>query len=57
MKTVVVSWLKDSADQLARMAQSLIDTLSRTLEQIRPGRTFPRKHTMGSAQRPRKAYR
>ena len=43
--------------QLARITQSLIDTLAITLEQIRPGRTFPRKHAIGGAQRPRKAYR
>lgn len=57
VKKVVVSWFKDSADQLARMAQSLIDTLSRTLELVRPGRKFPRKNTISGAQRPRKAYR
>lgn len=54
---VVVSWFKDGADQLARMTQSLIDILSRTLELVRPGRKFPRKHAIGGAQRPRKAYR
>lgn len=48
---VVVSWFKDSADQLARMTRSLINTLSRTLEQIRPARTFSRKPAMGGAQR------
>ena len=54
---VVVNWLKGCKHQLARITQSLIDTLAITLEQIRPGRTFPRKHAIGGAQRPRKAYR
>ena len=54
---VVVSWFKGCADQLERIAQSLIDTLALTLEQIRPGRKFPRKHSIAGAQRPRKAYR
>ena len=54
---VVVNWFKGCKHQLARITQSLIDTLAITLEQIRPGRTFPRKHAIGGAQRPRKAYR
>jgi len=54
---VVVNWFKGCKHQLARITQSLIDTLAITLEQIRPGRQFPRKHAIGGAQRPRKAYR
>jgi len=54
---VVVNWFKGYKHQLARITQSLIDTLAITLEQIRPCRTFPRKHAIGGAQRPRKAYR
>jgi hypothetical protein len=54
---VVVNWFKGCKHQLARITQSLIDTLAITLEQIRPGRTFPRKHAIGGAQRSRKAYR
>ena len=49
---VVVNWFKGCKHQLARITQSLIDTLAITLEQIRPGRTFPRKHAIGGAQRP-----
>lgn len=54
---VVVSWFKGCTDRLERIARSLIDTLAVTLEKVRAGRQFPRKHAIGGAQRPRKAYR
>lgn len=54
---VVVSWFKGCTDRLERIARSLIDTLAVTLEKVRAGRQFHRKHAIGDAQRPRKAYR
>lgn len=37
--------------------ESLTSVLSKTLERIRPHRSFPRPHSIGGAQRPRKSYR
>jgi hypothetical protein len=54
---VMASWFKGCTDQLERIARSLIDTLAVTLEKVRSGRQFRRKHAIGGAQRPRKAYR
>jgi len=54
---VVVSWFKGEGEELARVTQSLVKTLTQTLEQIRPGRSFERRHAISGAQRPRRAYR
>lgn len=47
----VGSWLLD------RLIFSLVELFSQTLEMIRLNRSFPRRHAIGDAQRPRKAYR
>ncbi len=55
--TLVICWLKAVPAELDRLIDSLEDLFSHTLEMIRPGRSFPRRHAIGGAQRPRKAYR
>ncbi len=57
MGGVLVCWLRGVGDELARLTQSVVATLAITLERIRPGRSFPRKHSIGGAQRSRRAYR
>ena len=54
---VIVSWCKGVGEELERTVDSLVSTLSRTLEKVRPDRHFDRRHAIGGAQRPRKAYR
>jgi hypothetical protein len=54
---LMVAWFRGESEELARVTQSLVKTLSQTLELIRPGRSFKRKHAIGGAQRPRRAYR
>ena len=54
---VVLSWLRGMPEETQRLIDSLMDLLSHTLEKVRPNRSFPRKHAIGGAQRPRKAYR
>lgn len=54
---VVIACFKGCQSALQRCLQSLGSVLSNTLERIRPNRSFPRKHAVGGAQRPRKSYR
>ena len=54
---VVLCWLKGELGALEQLTRSLVNLLSQTLEKIRPNRSFPRRHAIGGAQRPRKAYR
>lgn len=54
---VVIACFYCTRDVLSRCVGSLIAVLSNTLERIRPDRHFPRKHSVGGAQRPRKSYR
>jgi hypothetical protein len=55
--SLVVSWLRAVPGELDRLIVSLVELFSHTLEMIRPNRNFPRRHAIGGAQRPRKAYR
>jgi len=55
--SLVICWLRAVPAELDRLLVSLVELFSQTLEMIRPGRSFPRKHAIGGAQRPRKAYR
>jgi len=55
--SLVICWLQAVPGELDRLIDSLKELFSRTLEMIRPGRSFPRRHAIGGAQRPRKAYR
>lgn len=50
-------WYAGCVQTLARMAERFVDRLTQALEKVRPNRKFPRKHAIGGAQRPRKAYR
>jgi Transposase DDE domain len=54
---VVVCAFKGVATVLKRSVKALTGVLSKTLERIRPNRSFPRDHAIGGAQRPRKTYR
>lgn len=54
---VVLCWLRGVPAELEGLIDSLVEILSRTLEKIRPNRSFLRNHAVGGAQRPRKAYR
>ena len=55
--SVVICWLKAVPGELDRLIDSLVELFSSTLEMVRPNRSFPRRHSIGGAQRPRKAYR
>jgi Transposase DDE domain len=55
-RTLIFSF-KGASDSLRRYVESLTTVLSKTLERIRPNRSFPRKHSIGGAHRPRKSYR
>ena len=55
--SLVTCWLQGVPGKLDHLIASLVEVFSRTLEMIRPGRSFPRRHAVGGAQRPRKAYR
>jgi hypothetical protein len=55
--SLVICWLQALPAELDRLIDSLKELFSSTLEMIRPGRSFPRRHAIGGAQRPRKAYR
>jgi hypothetical protein len=57
MGRVIVACVKGSQQRLQQCVAALIQVLSQTLERIRPNRSFPRKHAVGGAQRPRKSYR
>lgn len=54
---IMICWLRGELKELARLIESVVNTLTRTLELIRPNRSFPRRHAIGGAQRPRRAYR
>lgn len=54
---VVVAWFRSGGRAWRLGLRSLIGVLSRTLERLRPGRSFARHHAPGGAQRPRKSYR
>jgi hypothetical protein len=53
----VVCAFKAVAKMLKRSVKALTAVLSKTLERIRPNRSFPREYAIGGARRPRKAYR
>ena len=53
----LICWLRTVPAELDRLIASLVELNSQTLEMIRPNRNFPRRHAIGGAQRPRKAYR
>jgi hypothetical protein len=54
---VIIACFKGVQDTLQRCIEGLIHVLTKTLERIRPNRSFPRKHAVGGAHRPRKTYR
>jgi hypothetical protein len=56
LPAVVVAMLGKEIAALQHDIQMLVGLLAQTLEKVRPGRSFPRKHALGGAQRPRRAY-
>ena len=54
---LIPMWLDPLCGALESAVAELIMLLARTLEWVRPGRSYPRKHAQGGAQRPRQAYR
>jgi hypothetical protein len=54
---IIIACFKGSEEALQRCIDALTHVLTKTLERIRPNRSFPRKHAVGGAQRPRKSYR
>lgn len=50
-------WYAGCVQTLSRMTACFIERLTQAVEKVRPHRSFPRKHAIGGAQRPRKAYR
>lgn len=54
---LIPMWLDPLCGALKSAVAELIMLLARTLEWVRPGRSYPRKHAQGGAQRPRQAYR
>jgi len=57
VRTVIVTLFKGCHKALGRQLKSLLSVLSKTLERIRPGRSFARNHGIGGAQKPRQTYR
>jgi hypothetical protein len=53
---LAVAWIKGSAEQLKQKLEEFVVILTRSLEKLRPGRSFPRKFRVHGAQRPRRAY-
>jgi hypothetical protein len=54
---VIACWLRGVPEELAAMVEGVITAITKTLERRRAGRSFPRSHKIGGAQRPRKNYR
>jgi hypothetical protein len=54
---VIACWLRGVPGELAALAEQVIAAITKTLEQRRPGRSFPRNHKIGGAQTPRRSYR
>ncbi|MFT3720900.1 IS4 family transposase [Pseudorhodoferax sp.] len=54
---VVATWIGGDAGALSQVLHAAVSLIGRTRDKIRPGRSFQRKHKVGAAQRPRKAYR
>jgi hypothetical protein len=54
---LIVTLFKGCKQALERQLKGLLDVLSKTLERVRPGRSFPRNHGIGGAQKPRRTYR
>ncbi len=54
---IVINCLKRKWRAVEQGIQALTEVLAKTLEQIRPNRSFPRNHAIGGAHRPRKTYR
>lgn len=54
---IIINCLKRKWRAVEQGIHALTEALAKTLEQIRPSRSFPRNHAIGGAHRPRKAYR
>jgi Transposase DDE domain len=54
---VMVTLLKGCKRALGAQLKSLLNVLSKTLERVRANRSFPRNHSIGGAQKPRRTYR
>jgi hypothetical protein len=54
---VIIASFKGSLRALQASIEALTHVLTKTLERIRPNRSFQRKHSVAGAQRPRKSYR
>lgn len=54
---VVAAWISGDAGALQQVLHAAVLLIGRTRDKIRTGRSFQRKHRIGGAQRPRKAYR
>lgn len=54
---IIINCLKRKWRTVENGIHALTEVLAKTLEQIRPNRSFPRNHAIGGAHRPRKAYR
>ena len=57
LHALIVAWIGSNADALHRVLDAAVSLIGRTRDKIRPGRSFERKHRVGGAQRPRRAYR
>lgn len=57
LRHIIISFLKKSENALLDAIDQLVHVLTKDLVRHRPDRHFPRRHTIGGAQRPRKTYR
>ena len=54
---LIVAWIGGDAAVLRQVLDAAVSLIARTRDMIRSGRSFQRKHKLGGAQRPRRAYR
>ena len=54
---IIINPVKGKCRTVKQGIRALADVLAKTLEQVRPNRSFPRNHAIGGAPRPRRAYR
>lgn len=54
---LIVAWIGGDGSAMQQVLDAAVSLIARTRDKIRPGRSFQRKHKVGGAQRPRRAYR
>ena len=54
---IIINSVKGKWRAVKQGIRALADVLAKTLEQVRPNRSFPRNHAIGGAHLPRRAYR